>query len=240
MPSEADAWINELASYNMPGYNAALGMSAFAGMSALNSYRNRAPSVMRTLPTTKVDYNSARIQALSRAVNRYKPAIENTYKSFTVTHSNGAGESNTAITTDFGSDTDFQSKMLGDRVRLKTYTLRWHLEASGLNVMRFILYSPLNTGERISSFNFQSIVDQSKFRVMKDLTIWPSASLNTGPRPNIGQFTVSLRNKMARYDRTSPTAMTIQSGEIVLYILTSTTTGGITSSFQHRLNYQNK
>jgi hypothetical protein len=240
MPSEATAWINELASLsdNMPGYNAALGMSAFAGMSALNSYRNRAPP-LRILPTTKVDYNSARIQALSRAVARYKPAIEETTKATTFNVAAGQVIQNDYVVTDnFAGDADFQSKVLGDKCRLKGITLRYNYPTSGINITRMILYKPKNQGERISNIGYESIIDTSKFQVLADRTFFPSASFQTGPRNNIGVIRVKL-NHLLHMNRTSPTSMTVEKGEIVFTALYTSSTGG-TVAKQYKLTYQNK
>jgi hypothetical protein len=222
---------------------AAIGLAGLG----LNSYVQRMskrynPSgqvVQRTMPMNKVDYNLARIQALSRQVNRIKPAVESTTIPFNLaTLTGGAVEANNDITANFGANSDFQSKVLGDKVRLLNYHIRWNIPESGVSKMRLILYLPYNTGERITSFDYQSIPDSSKFRVLRDWTIWPNATNNSN-RPNIGALKVSLGSRMARYDRSTATSMSIQSGEVILFSLI-TSTAATTSAFQHKLSYQNK
>lgn len=244
MPSEADAWINEIAQYSDMSYNSfRLGMGGLAANYALQRMSSRygpsSPAVQRTMATSKVEYNSARLAALSRAVNRYKPATEYTVIPFTVSLGSGAGETNAIVTTDFGNNTDFQSKVLGDKVRFQRYTLRWNIPTAQPITLRMIIYSPYNTGDRITGIDFQSIIDPSFFKVWKDITLWPRVIENASGRPNVGQCTVNLHGRMARYNRTTATAMSIIQGEICVYFLSSST-AAYQFGCQQKLVYQNK
>ena len=222
---------------------AAIGLAGLG----LNSYVQRLSKrygpgtqmVQSTMPMGKADYNSLRLQALSRQVNRIKPATEQTTRAFSLaTVGAAAVEANVQITTDFGTDSDFQSKVLGDKVRLLRYDLRYNFSTSTVSVARFILYQPYNVGERITGIDYQSIIDSSKFRVLKDWTIWPSLT-NASVRGNVALVSTKLGGRITRYDRSNATTMVCQAGEYVLFsLITSTATSS--TGCQHRLTFQNK
>jgi len=217
----------------------ALAGNAYATYTGIRDLKRKFRRPDISVMTPSVDYNAARIKALSRQINRIKPATEQSTRVFSLTTAGAAAvEANVQITTDFGTDSDFQAKVLGDKVRLLRYDLRYNIPTVNISVARFIVYQPYNVGERITGIDFQSIIDSSKFRVIRDWTVWPSLT-NSSVRQNVAMIPIKLGGRITRYDRTNATTMTCQSGEYVLYTLILSTAAS-TTGCQHRLTYQNK
>ena len=237
------AFINEftpaLPSVNMP---LTRDLALYAGALGMSAYRNRARSArpLPVIPTSAVDFNSARLAALSRAVQRYKPAIERTIINSSINHGVGATYLDVTVTANMLTNTDFMSKVLGDKFRNLGLKLNMNVPSSGVGLNRIIIYRPMITGVGLGStaVGFDTIIDTAKFKVLYDRTRYMDTALTT-IRHNQIRIWVPLKGFISRFDRTSATAGTIQTNELRIYILTSAS-AATTSQYQYELTFQNK
>lgn len=224
---------------------AELAAAGIAATGALGSYylgkyadRKRAAKAQAIVPISKYDFNAARIRALSRQINRHRPATESTIVTVTNTPT-GAGlqEFSYALTTTLAQQPDFLAKVLGDKARLTTLGIRYSLSATNLQTIRMILYRPKYTGGRITNLAFSEFPDDSVHQVLWDRTIWPAYSQNY-IRPNIGEAWIKL-NRLLHMDRTSQGIAGVMDGEIVLYVKTMSV-AATTNDIVFKFRYQNK
>jgi hypothetical protein len=108
-----------------------------------------------------------------------------------------------------------------------------------LNIVRVIVYIPRVAGDSISTGDFQSIPDETRYTILSDTMLFPRHGNQN--RKNFLIKRVNLKGRLTTVDRAGPVSGTVRSNDIRIFILAQngTTTGSAIYPW-YQLKFQNK